>query len=246
MRPPSALLLDFVGTLVLFKPDPQGAVRCLFEELAPLLNERDFGSFHGAYMRAYNKYLAIRRTQLVEVSNDVWLQEACRALDPAIELDKGLLERAITRYFTCFMRGLRPAPGARSTLHYLARQKGYRLGLVSNFSYAPFLRARLEGLGLSGFFEVLAISHEVGYRKPHPAIFRFALERLGCAPEEALMVGDTPSEDVYGARKLGMGACLVRSSLTDSYAAYEVDSAEASLLSPDLIIDQLSGLRALL
>jgi HAD superfamily hydrolase (TIGR01509 family) len=48
-----------------------------------------------------------------------------------------------------------------------------------------------------------------GARKPDPEIFRRALELAGCAPEEALHVGDTPEEDAAGARAAGITPLLI-------------------------------------
>jgi FMN phosphatase YigB (HAD superfamily) len=45
--------------------------------------------------------------------------------------------------------------------------------------------------------------------KPSPSIFRAALEMLEVEPAEAAMVGDSPTDDVEGARALGMRAFLV-------------------------------------
>jgi putative hydrolase of the HAD superfamily len=48
-----------------------------------------------------------------------------------------------------------------------------------------------------------------GKVKPSPTIFRAALEMLEVEPGEAAMVGDSPRDDVEGARALGMQAFLV-------------------------------------
>jgi putative hydrolase of the HAD superfamily len=48
-----------------------------------------------------------------------------------------------------------------------------------------------------------------GKTKPHPAIFLAALEQLGVTAEEAAMVGDSPEDDVDGAKALGMRAFLI-------------------------------------
>jgi FMN phosphatase YigB (HAD superfamily) len=45
--------------------------------------------------------------------------------------------------------------------------------------------------------------------KPHPTIFQTALDRVGVGAGEAAMVGDSPAEDVEGARALGLRAILV-------------------------------------
>lgn len=93
--------------------------------------------------------------------------------------------------------------GARATLGEL-KFRGLGLGVVSNWDERlPLL---LERVGLAPFFDVVAVSSLVGVEKPHPGIFRFALERLGVAPEEALHVGDSQRDDVEGAEGAGMRA----------------------------------------
>jgi FMN phosphatase YigB (HAD superfamily) len=59
---------------------------------------------------------------------------------------------------------------------------------------------------LTPFFDVVALSCEVGCAKPDPRIFRSALERLGALPEDAVMVGDDLLADVAGALSVGMKA----------------------------------------
>jgi putative hydrolase of the HAD superfamily len=54
---------------------------------------------------------------------------------------------------------------------------------------------------------VAVFSSEVGWRKPHPAIFERALDALGVAAGEALFVGDKLATDVAGAAALGMATC---------------------------------------
>ena len=59
-------------------------------------------------------------------------------------------------------------------------------------------------MGLAERLDVAVFSSEVGKRKPHPAIFRRALEQLGVPPEETLYVADRLFEDVRGAAEVGM------------------------------------------
>jgi putative hydrolase of the HAD superfamily len=85
------------------------------------------------------------------------------------------------------------------------RRRGLLVGLVSN-----------TGRDLPAFVEhhrldvdAALSSREHGTTKPHPTIFRAVLDRLGVASEEAAMVGDSPEDDVEGARALGMLAFLL-------------------------------------
>ncbi|MCL5020933.1 MAG: HAD-IA family hydrolase, partial [Bacteroidetes bacterium] len=47
-------------------------------------------------------------------------------------------------------------------------------------------------------------------RKPHPAPFTLALNRLGVRPDEALMVGDWAERDIIGAKQVGMKTVFAR------------------------------------
>jgi putative hydrolase of the HAD superfamily len=85
------------------------------------------------------------------------------------------------------------------------RERGLRLGLVSNaFDPGWLLQEDLDRMGLAERLDAAVFSSEVGKRKPHPAIFRTALETLAVDPRHALFVGDRLYEDVRGAKELGM------------------------------------------
>jgi HAD superfamily hydrolase (TIGR01509 family) len=92
------------------------------------------------------------------------------------------------------------------TLHEL-RQRDFLPGIVTNRHHggAPFL-ADLCELGLLDYFTspYIAISADLGMRKPHADIFLYALNALDMRPEEAVMVGDSLYADVYGAQQLGI------------------------------------------
>jgi putative hydrolase of the HAD superfamily len=82
-----------------------------------------------------------------------------------------------------------------------------RVAIVSNSEgKLPDLLARV---GLAHHFETIVDSHHEGVRKPDPEIFRRALRRLGCAPEETIYLGDIPGVDVAGANAAGIRAVLV-------------------------------------
>ncbi len=93
-----------------------------------------------------------------------------------------------------------------STLAVL-KQRGYILGIVTNRHYGgrPFYED-LQVMGLLDYFEYdhMAISADLGIRKPNPDIFMYALNRLNVPPEEAAMVGDSLKADILGAKVLNV------------------------------------------
>ena len=93
-------------------------------------------------------------------------------------------------------------PDAARTLSSL-RAGGFKLGLITNGS-VRMQSGKLKCLSLEPAFDTVLISDAEGVSKPHPEIFRRALERLGTMADRAVFVGDHPDVDVSGARGAGM------------------------------------------
>jgi len=85
------------------------------------------------------------------------------------------------------------------------RRHGLRIGLVSNT--ARDLTRFVEHHALDVDAAVSSRTH--GRVKPHETIFLAVLEQLAVAAADAAMVGDTPEDDVEGARALGIRAFLL-------------------------------------
>jgi 2-haloalkanoic acid dehalogenase type II len=99
-----------------------------------------------------------------------------------------------------------PFPDAAPALGAL-RSRGLSLWCVSNWDIS--LGDVLERAGLASMLDGVITSAAAGARKPDPAIFERALEEAGCSAAEALHVGDTPEEDVEGARAAGIRTLLI-------------------------------------
>ena len=118
-----------------------------------------------------------------------------------LELDKEGLRQIADTIAQAWQTHITLDPQAITVLTALKQSK--RIGLVSNFDHPPHVRRILSENGLQKFFEVIAISSEVGVKKPDPAIFAFALEQTGLSPAEVVYVGDT-DDDVAGAVAAGI------------------------------------------
>jgi 2-haloacid dehalogenase/putative hydrolase of the HAD superfamily len=53
-------------------------------------------------------------------------------------------------------------------------------------------------------FEYAVSSEKARGYKPYPKIFQCALKEVGCEPDEAIMVGDSQTSDIAGARRMGI------------------------------------------
>ena len=115
--------------------------------------------------------------------------------------------------------------------------RGLRLGCVTNtVSLEAGINDVIERLGLRRYLRSVVVSSAMRYRKPHPSLFRRALDDLDVAPREAVFVGDRLRDDVAGAKAIGMLAVL-----THQYRQEPLDGAR---LAPDAVIRRLSDLPA--
>lgn len=81
------------------------------------------------------------------------------------------------------------------------RDRNVPIALISNGT-PDLQREKIGACGIERYFRSIVISGEVGYRKPRREIFTYCLERLGCAADEALMIGDRLDTDIKGANDM--------------------------------------------
>lgn len=119
-------------------------------------------------------------------------------------------------------------PEVRPCLEALASR--YRLGVIANQQSS--VRAAMRRDGIDGYFEIWAISEELGVDKPDPRIFRHALDRAGVPAERAVMAGDRLDYDIRPARGLGMRTVWVlRGEAPDDPTPEQLAEADASVRS---------------
>lgn len=232
-----ALLLDWEGTLV-FNPRPADEVDHTMASGLERALAADERLRHLDAQRVWKAYRALLGEDKAA--------KAARGLQPDVA---GALRRALSECGAELtdddaVRLSResyvgdPALGLRlfdDTIDALRRLKGagVKLALVSNreFGMAVFA-ADLAELGVYHLLDAAIISADVGYQKPHPALFRQALGALRVSREDAAMVGNEPLADVQGARDAGLSAVWFR----------REGVANPPHVRPDFVIGSLSEL----
>lgn len=190
--------------------------------------------------------------------SSLWRQERDASLDGHVAMfleglgleASGGNKNIIREPYAKALLDFRPAlvEGAKATLAGI-KEKGYRVGLISNTGRTPgeTIRLVLEGHGILEYFDSTAFSNEVGYVKPNKKIFDTALEGLGSRPENTVHVGDSMLLDVYGARTAGMRAILFNK-YSESFERYALQYYEAGgrWEAPDVIVGRLADVEAAL
>ncbi len=186
-----AVFLDALGTLVELEPP--------WVHLAAAAGLRaDERS-----RRAFRAEMAYYREHAVEADDERSLAELRASCAQLLSRELGREVSVET-----MMSAIRFRPFADATLA-LAELRGRDLAIVCVSNWDVSLPEVLSRCGLGELIDDVVTSAEVGAAKPDPAIFEAALARAGCTAEEALHVGDSPEEDVAGARAAGIPALLI-------------------------------------
>jgi HAD superfamily hydrolase (TIGR01662 family) len=112
----------------------------------------------------------------------------------------------------------------------------YRLGVLAN--QQRWIRRTMARDGIDRFFEVWAVSEEVGSEKPDPGIFEHALRQAGASAERCAMVGDRLDNDIVAARAHGMrGVWLLRGEAPDEPSPEQLARVDVAIRS----LEELPG-----
>lgn len=241
----AVVLFDLGGTLLHYEQPPEYTMEAL--------NARAMRAFLAAAsgvggkvadielaVRAVGRMAAALEAKAVRThyanTAELIIREGLEAI--GVTLPSRAWDAGLTAYYATISAAVRPVDGdPRGVLATLAAQ-GRGLGLVSNTFWAPAMHdADLARFGLLEYLPVRVYSCIAGLVKPHPSVYRQALNRLDVAPAEAVFVGDKLTVDVAGPQKIGMRAVLVE-------IPYRVESDPEIV--PDARIGSIAGLPALL
>ena len=234
MGPTKAVLFDLDDTLVDTDGSYQTSIVRLCKELAAEHAGLTADDVRSTYIDISNTFWSSAPASAFVSRRSIRLDRWHQALLRCGLNDLTVAESAALRYETY----RRESTAAFSETHLvLQRLSGQaRFAVITNGA-GDGQHEKLATAGLHEYFEAIFISGEVGIAKPDPAIFHLALTQLGVAPEEAVMVGDSLTIDVAGARAAGITAVWLNR---------DGRQPEAGDPAPDYEIASLSELPALL
>lgn len=194
-----AAIFDLFGTLVpeFSRSDFEDSVRHMAKVL---------GGDPDVFLRAWSETAVKRQTGAYTGGIAENVREICATLELPQPADEAI-GRAIAPRAQMYARWFHPRTGALETLREL-KARGYPVGLIS--MCAPDTPAMWRTSALAPFVDVEVFSSETGLRKPDPAIFLFACDRLGVEPAAVLYCGDGAYAELTGAQAVGMTAVEIR------------------------------------
>jgi putative hydrolase of the HAD superfamily len=230
-----AIIFDFIGTLTSVRNYSLEKSKIkLHEAIVEAGFDVSLEKFLDAYTQAHEKYRVIRYEKLVEVTNAVWISDALNSLGFKTTPQDSQIRMAVNVFFEDYLNSLELRSCAKKILEKVSTD--YTLGLISNFTYAPVIYAGLRKLCVDQFFNAILVSEDAGWRKPHVKIFEEILRRLDAKAEETVYVGDSPLEDIKGAKAVGMKTIFVPSQF------YSLENLYESRQMPDMIMKNICEL----
>lgn len=213
----SLISFDLTGTLI-ETAEPVGEVYARSAEahgldLSPPEAERRFTfALKTAPPLAFGQ---LPHRTLVAKERKWWEEVVRRTLAGApVAVCAGIFEELFHYYAT--PGAWRLTEGAKSVLIEL-RKLGLRTAVVSNFDTRAL--GLVAALGLMEWLDAITISSTAGVAKPDPEIFRLSLRKLGVAPNRALHVGDSMTNDVLPARAAGLAAVHLRAGASPRHSS---------------------------
>ncbi len=203
-----ALLFDFFGTLVDYSPSrvDQGYHRSHALLTGWGASDLGYQAFLDLWSDVSSRFdarsdLDDREFSMHELG-DAFLTEALHRSPAHLETVE-----FVATYLAEWNTGVRPIAGVADVIDELAAS--HRLAVVTNTHDAGLVPGHLTAMGIAHQFEAVITSVEVGWRKPHAAIFQCALDALAIRAADAIFIGDTRAPDYDGPVAMGMRALLI-------------------------------------
>ncbi|KAB7673218.1 HAD family hydrolase [Bacillus sp. B1-b2] len=132
----------------------------------------------------------------------VWKDQVYKQLVSEFSIEKLQSEDFLQDYIENFHDYAVPYNHLISVLDNLKTQ-GLLLGIITN-GFGQFQMSNIEALGISDYFHTILVSEWEGIKKPDPAIFHSAVNKLQVTPSECVYIGDHPINDIKAAQEVGM------------------------------------------
>ncbi len=162
------------------------------------ISPRTIGDAHN---KAIQDYLATRRQD-----NSEWtINKIMSLMIKNLEIKADLKE--LENIYKFNDHDSNPFPNSKQILKQLSQN--YKLGIISNLPHDS-LTYELRNHNMLNLFNPIVISYQVGFRKPHPAIYQEAMKRANTTQENSIFVSHE-QEEVQGAENVGIRGILVKS-----------------------------------
>jgi HAD superfamily hydrolase (TIGR01662 family) len=192
-----AVLFDLDNTLILFEEEKflMGYYPVLMARFAGVFPD---GQFAERLMKAT---IVLRDNDGSKINRELFMGALCDGLDVKRDEVWDRFEQFFSLDFDIFRDAVTATPGAEKTFRHV-KERGLKIVVATNPIWPLVVQQkRLAWAGLGGM-DIDLITHidNMSYCKPRLGYFRQICQLINVKPEECLMVGDDPANDMVAAR----------------------------------------------
>lgn len=183
------LLLDAFGTLL------SGGIEAIYRTCEEIVENNTLDMTSHQFLKIWDgHYKELLGGEFITIwkANEVSLKKTYKELGIEDETE-GYLDRMYSSWFEAKLY--------EDASEALPRMKSITKCMLSNADEC-LLDVAMKKNGLN--FEYSVSSERAQAYKPYPRIFEFALNEVGCEENEAIMVGDSQTSDIVGAKRMGI------------------------------------------
>ena len=194
------IFFDLDHTLWDFEKNSALTFEKIFTELNIQLNIDDFLSAYDEINHRYWKLYRENKISKLELRRKR-LIESFEAIDYRFDPhDINWLSDKYILYLSTFTNLF------QGTIFLLESLKSkYQLHVLTN-GFEVVQHHKIKNSGLASYFKNIITAEKVGFKKPNPIIFEYALDQTKTIPENSLMIGDSLEADILGALNKGIQA----------------------------------------
>ncbi|MBE5104739.1 HAD family hydrolase [Bacillus thuringiensis] len=184
-----AVLFDLDGTLLDRRQSLEQFIHDQYNRFAPHLMNVEKAEYCSRFLELDN-------------NGYTWKDKVYATLICEYNITTLTVDQLLHDYITNFQHHCIPFPNMHKLLQQL-KQQNIKIGIITN-GFTAFQINNLRALNIHTYTNTILVSEAEGIKKPHPEIFKRALQKLNVKAEECLYVGDHPENDVLGSENVGI------------------------------------------
>jgi putative hydrolase of the HAD superfamily len=199
------ILLDMDNTLYAYQPCHEYALKQCYLVFSKIKEDLTYDGFIELYQKSRHRINTDLRHQGASHSRLLYFQKffemvyakSCYALTMEYE----------DLYWNSFFEKMTLDTSA---FQFLTRAAGNNITIcIITDLTARVQFEKIQKLGLENMVRWIVSSEEAGVEKPHPYVYKLAMEKLNMAPKDLIAIGDDIKKDIHGASTLGIKNYLI-------------------------------------
>ncbi|MFN6483203.1 MULTISPECIES: HAD-IA family hydrolase [unclassified Nostoc] len=197
-----AIIFDLDNTLLNFELCERQAILGALEDCGISLYLK--GVRETTFLQAFETYNSQYWRQRETFSPNELIEMSYRSTLAKLDIQTEKISNLSQSFWHIFNHSALMESDVNEVLTVLA--DNYRLAVITN-GFVSAQLPRMQAAGIEHFFEEIVVSEAIGFAKPSPEIFHYALSRLNLTPAEVIYVGDSLKHDYAGATQVKIDFC---------------------------------------